>query len=131
MRTGSIDNLIGPPVGILGEGQLTGALRKCPSAVVLLDEFEKAHPRAIPDVFLGAFDKRATLSDTKSGLCADRTPCTRDDECGSADFCDRTVPTKDATFILTSNLGQAHATLFCSWLRWIVWPSFRKLSQTI
>ena len=41
----SIDNLIGPPVGILGEGQLTGALRKCPSAVVLLDEFEKAHPR--------------------------------------------------------------------------------------
>ena len=67
-------------------------------------------------MFLGAFDKRATLSDTKSGLCADRTPCTRDDECGSADFCDRTVPTKDATFILTSNLGQAHATL-CSWLR--------------
>ena len=45
LRTGSIDNLIGPPVGILGEGQLTGALRKCPSAVVLLDEFEKAHPR--------------------------------------------------------------------------------------
>ena len=38
----------------MGEGQLTGALRKCPSATVLLDEFEKAHARAIPDVFLGA-----------------------------------------------------------------------------
>ena len=41
---GSINNLIGPPVGIMGEGQLTGALKACPSAVVLLDEFEKAHP---------------------------------------------------------------------------------------
>ena len=28
---------------------------------MLLDEFEKAHPKAIPDVFLGAFDSRATL----------------------------------------------------------------------
>ena len=45
----SIDNLIGPPVGIQGEGQLTGALKRCPSAVVLLDEFEKAHPKG--DVF--------------------------------------------------------------------------------
>eukprot|EP01047_Picozoa_sp_COSAG01_P020075 COSAG01_NODE_1134_length_11558_cov_8.381360_19_plen_47_part_00 len=34
----STDNLVGPPVGIQGEGQLTGALLKCPSAVVLLDE---------------------------------------------------------------------------------------------
>ena len=68
---------------------------------------DTGNPGCVP----GAFDKRATLSDTKSGLCADRTPCTRDDECGSADFCDRTVPTKDATFILTSNLGQAQCLL--------------------
>ena len=39
---------------------------------------------AIPDVFLGAFDSRATLVDTKSG---------------------QTVPTHDAIFILTSNYG--------------------------
>ena len=38
--------------GIDGEGQLTGALKKCRNGVVLLDEFEKAHPKAIPDVFL-------------------------------------------------------------------------------
>eukprot|EP01052_Picozoa_sp_SAG31_P030117 SAG31_NODE_3061_length_4730_cov_16.996330_1_plen_580_part_00 len=80
----SIDTLIGPPVGVVGEGQLTGALRKCPSAVVLLDEFEKAHPRAIPDVFLGAFDAGAKLVDTKTGIA---------------------VPTNKATFILTSNFG--------------------------
>ena len=40
--------------------------------------------QAIPDVFLGAFDSRATLVDTKSG---------------------QTVPTQDAIFILTSNYG--------------------------
>ena len=42
------------------------------------------HDTAIPDVFLGAFDSRATLVDTKSG---------------------QTVPTHDAIFILTSNYG--------------------------
>jgi ATP-dependent Clp protease ATP-binding subunit ClpB len=81
---GSIATLIGPPVGVVGEGQLTGALMRCPTAVIILDEFEKAHPKAIPDVFLGAFDARAQLVDTKSG---------------------QTVPTNRATFILTSNFG--------------------------
>jgi energy-coupling factor transporter ATP-binding protein EcfA2 len=111
----SISNLIGPPVGIMGEGQLTGALRKCPTATVLLDEFEKAHPRAIPDVFLGAFDKNARLTDTKNGRCSnDATKdCTSDEDCKggvvpgiSVDgYCDRVVRTDEATFILTSNLG--------------------------
>lgn len=111
----SISNLIGPPVGIMGEGQLTGALRKCPSATVLLDEFEKAHPRAIPDVFLGAFDKNARLTDTKNGRCSNDATrdCTSDDECkggvvpgiSAEGYCDRVVRTDEATFILTSNLG--------------------------
>lgn len=48
----SAANLVGPPVGIEGTGQLTGALLEEPSAVVLLDEFEKAHPEAISDVLL-------------------------------------------------------------------------------
>ena len=34
-------------MGIEGTGQLTGALLENPDAVVLLDEFEKAHPEVI------------------------------------------------------------------------------------
>jgi ATP-dependent Clp protease ATP-binding subunit ClpA len=61
----SAANLVGPPVGIEGTGQLTGALLEEPSAVVLLDEFEKAHPEAIPDVLLSALDGSGGFKDTK------------------------------------------------------------------
>jgi ATP-dependent Clp protease ATP-binding subunit ClpA len=46
--------------------------------------FEKAHPSAIPNIFLGAFDSNAQLVDTKTNTV---------------------VPTSDAIFILTSNYG--------------------------
>ena len=80
----STANLVGPPVGIEGTGQLTGALLQEPTAVVLLDEFEKAHPEAISDVLLSALDGSGGLKDTKLN---------------------QYVPTNDATFILNTNVG--------------------------
>ncbi len=70
---------------ILGEGADTNALvnriRKQPFSVVLLDEFEKAHPR-VWDLFLQVFDD-ARLTDAQGNL---------------ADF-------RHSIIILTSNLG--------------------------
>ena len=80
----SAANLVGPPVGIEGMGQLTGALLRHPDAVVLLDEFEKAHAEAIPDVLLSAFDASGALKDTKL---------------------DQYVPTNRATFLINTNMG--------------------------
>jgi hypothetical protein len=80
----STATLVGPPVGIEGLGQLTGALLQEPAAVVLLDEFEKAHPEAISDVLLAAFDGSGGLKDTKLNVH---------------------VPTNDATFIINTNIG--------------------------
>ena len=80
----SADNLVGPPVGIEGTGQLTGALLENPDAVVLLDEFEKAHPEAIPDVLLSAFDGSGGFKDTKLN---------------------RYVDTTKALFIINTNMG--------------------------
>ena len=43
----SVSKFIGSPPGYVGHyegGQLTNALQKCPNAVVLLDEVDKAHP---------------------------------------------------------------------------------------
>jgi len=51
--------LIGPPPGIVGcdrGGQLTNAIRAQPYTIVLLDEFEKAHPD-IRNLFLQVFDE--------------------------------------------------------------------------
>ena len=80
----STATLVGPPIGIEGTGQLTGALLEQPSAVVLLDEFEKAHPEAISDVLLSALDGSGGLKDTKLN---------------------QYVPTNDATFIINTNVG--------------------------
>lgn len=80
----SAANLVGPPVGIEGTGQLTGALLEAPDAVVLLDEFEKAHPEAISDVLLSAFEDSGGFKDTKL---------------------DKYVPTNRATFIINTNIG--------------------------
>ena len=80
----STANLVGPPVGIEGTGQLTGALLKHPDAVILLDEFEKAHPEAISDLLLSALDGSGGLKDTKLN---------------------EYVPTNDATFIINTNVG--------------------------
>ncbi|MGI9254235.1 MAG: AAA family ATPase, partial [Thermomicrobiales bacterium] len=54
----SVSRLIGSPPGYVGYGdggQLTKWLQRQPASVVLLDEFEKAHPRVL-DLFLQVFD---------------------------------------------------------------------------
>lgn len=54
----TVSRLIGSPAGYVGYGdepQLTRGLRRCPTGVLLLDEFEKAHP-AVHRLFLEAFD---------------------------------------------------------------------------
>ncbi|MBA2320242.1 MAG: AAA family ATPase [Deltaproteobacteria bacterium] len=80
--TGS--RLIGAPPGYAGhgeEGQLTGPLRKRPYAVVLLDEFEKAHPD-VQAMFLSLFDE-GRITDSEG----------------------RKIQAKDAFFIVTTNAG--------------------------
>jgi ATP-dependent Clp protease ATP-binding subunit ClpC len=79
----SVSKLVGSPPGYVGyeeEGQLTGALRRRPYSVVLMDEIEKAHPE-IFDIFLQVFDD-GRLTDAKG----------------------RTADAKNAIFIMTSNV---------------------------
>ena len=57
MEEQGVARLIGSPSGPAGhedEGQLTGAIRAKPQALLLLDKVEKAHPRVL-DVFLQLF----------------------------------------------------------------------------
>ncbi len=80
--TGS--RLLGAPPGYQGhgeEGQLTGPLRRRPYAVVLLDEFEKAHTD-VQAMFLSLFDE---------GIVTDAEG--------------RKVHAREAFFILTTNAG--------------------------
>ena len=84
MEKHQVSRLIGAPPGYVGheeEGQLTGKLRLKPYSVVLLDEIEKAHGE-VQNLFLQVFDA-GRLTDSKG----------------------RTVDTRDALFIMTSNLG--------------------------
>ena len=85
----TMSRLIGAPPGYAGHGeagQLTERLRRRPYAVVLLDEFEKAHPE-VQTLFLSLFDE-GRLTDSEG----------------------RTVDARQAIFILTSNAGTDHAT---------------------
>lgn len=66
-------------------GALTNALREHPDAVIVLDEFEKAHPSFAEACFLNAFGAHGFFSDS----CADNAR----------------VLTGAATFVLTSNFG--------------------------
>jgi ATP-dependent Clp protease ATP-binding subunit ClpB len=55
----SVARFIGSPPGYVGHedgGQLTSKLRKCPNAVVLFDEVDKAHPEVLT-VLLQLFDE--------------------------------------------------------------------------
>lgn len=73
MEERSISQLIGSPPGSVGhdeEGQLTGAIRSKPHALLLLDEVEKAHPRVL-DVFLQLLDE-GRLTDAKGRLADGR-----------------------------------------------------------
>ena len=83
MEKHSVSKLVGSPPGYIGydeEGQLTGALRRKPYSVVLLDEIEKAHPEVF-DIFLQVFDA-GRLTDAKG----------------------RTADVKNTIFIMTSNI---------------------------
>jgi ATP-dependent Clp protease ATP-binding subunit ClpC len=76
--------LLGAPPGYSGhgeEGQLSGPLRKRPYSVVLLDEFEKAHPD-VQAVFLSLLDE-GQITDSEG----------------------RPVNAQEAFFILTTNAG--------------------------
>jgi ATP-dependent Clp protease ATP-binding subunit ClpC len=80
--TGS--RLIGAPPGYSGhgeEGQLTGPIRRQPYSVVLLDEFEKAHPD-VQAMFLSLFDE-GVLTDSEG----------------------RRVNAREAYFVITTNAG--------------------------
>ena len=80
----NISRLIGAPPGYVGhdeQGQLTRSLRTRPHSLVLLDEFEKAHPQVF-DVFLQVFG---------SGRLTD----------GRGDV----VDCRQAMFVMTSNVG--------------------------
>ncbi len=79
----TVSRLIGAPPGYIGydkEGQLTGALRKKPFSVVLLDEIEKAHSDVL-NLLLQVFD---------DGRLTDATG--------------RTVNASNSLFIMTSNI---------------------------
>ena len=87
MEKFSVSRLIGAPPGYVGYdegGQLTEAVRRRPYSVVLLDEFEKAHPDVF-NILLQVLDE-GRLTDSKA----------------------RTVDFKNTIIIMTSNLGTEH-----------------------
>lgn len=80
----TVTRLVGAPPGYVGhdrEGQLTGPLRRRPFRVVLLDEFEKAHPD-VQQLFLSLFDE-GHITDAEGDK----------------------VHARDAVFVLTTNAG--------------------------
>lgn len=84
----SVSRLIGAPPGYSGhgeEGLLTGPLRRRPYAVVVVDEFEKAHAD-VQALFLSLFEE-GTITDSEG----------------------RKVHGKEAFFLLTTSAGN-HAT---------------------
>ncbi|XP_074873246.1 mitochondrial disaggregase [Carettochelys insculpta] len=79
-----VAKFIGSPPGYVGHeegGQLTKKLKKCPNAVVLFDEVDKAHPDVLT-IMLQLFDE-GRLTDGKG----------------------KTIDCKDAIFIMTSNVA--------------------------
>lgn len=84
MEAHAVAKLIGAPPGYVGYeegGQLTNAVLKRPKCVLLIDEFEKAHPKTF-DVFLQMLDD-GRLTDTQG----------------------RTANFSEAIIIFTTNIG--------------------------
>jgi ATP-dependent Clp protease ATP-binding subunit ClpB len=82
----SVSRLVGAPPGYVGYeegGQLTEAVRRKPYSIVLLDEFEKAHPDVF-NILLQVLDE-GRLTDNKG----------------------RVVNFKNTIIIMTSNLGSS------------------------
>ena len=87
MEKHSVSRMIGAPPGYIGfdkGGQLTDIVRRKPFSIILLDEIEKAHP----DVF------NSLLQIMEDGILTD----------GQG----RTVDFKNATIIMTSNVGSEY-----------------------
>src|SRR4029079_7637275 len=85
----TVSRLVGAPPGYVGydeAGQLTEAVRRRPSAVVLFDEIEKANPEVL-NVMLQLLDD-GRLTDGKG----------------------RTVDFRNTVVIMTSNLGSQYLT---------------------
>jgi ATP-dependent Clp protease ATP-binding subunit ClpC len=85
-----VTRLTGAPPGLVGYdegGVLTEWVKKNPRSVILLDEFEKAHPKVF-DIFLQIFDA-GRLTDGKGA---------------TADF-------SNVNILMTSNLGSEHFSL--------------------
>lgn len=84
MESHSVSKLIGSPPGYVGyekSGKLTEQIRRRPYSVILLDEFEKAHPE-VQHIFLQVFDD-GRLTDAQG----------------------KTVDFSHTIIIMTSNLG--------------------------
>ncbi|UJR30524.1 hypothetical protein I4U23_018053 [Adineta vaga] len=88
-----VSKLIGAPPGYEKGGQLTDALQKCPTAVVLFDEVDKAHPDVLT-VMLQLFDE-GRLTDGKG----------------------KTIDGKQAIFVMTSNLASEEIANYAQDLR--------------
>lgn len=87
MEKHAVARLIGAPPGYVGYeegGQLTEAVRRRPYAVLLFDEFEKAHPE-VQNIFLQILDD-GRLTDGQG----------------------RVVDFSNAVIIMTSNIGSRH-----------------------
>jgi ATP-dependent Clp protease ATP-binding subunit ClpB len=87
MERHTVSRLIGAPPGYIGYdegGQLTEAVRRHPYCVVLLDEFEKAHPD-VSNILLQILDD-GRLTDAQG----------------------RTVDFKNTVIIMTSNVGSEY-----------------------
>lgn len=71
----AVSRLIGAPPGYVGYdegGQLTEAVRRKPYSVILLDEFEKAHPDVF-NILLQVLDD-GRLTDNKGRVVNFKTP---------------------------------------------------------
>jgi ATP-dependent Clp protease ATP-binding subunit ClpA len=71
MEKHSVSRLIGAPPGFIGhdqEPQLSGALRRQPYSVVLIDEVEKAHPEVL-NLSLQLFDE-GRLTDSRGRMAS-------------------------------------------------------------
>ncbi len=87
MEKHSVSRLIGTPAGYIGHdegGQLTEAVRRRPSAAILFDEIEKAHPD-VANILLQVLDD-GHLTDSQGHI---------------VDF-------KNTVIIMTSNIGSAY-----------------------
>ncbi|CAF2126182.1 unnamed protein product [Rotaria magnacalcarata] len=88
-----VSKLIGAPPGYEKGGQLTDALKKCPTAVVLFDEVDKAHPDVLT-VMLQLFDE-GRLTDGKG----------------------KTIDGRQAIYVMTSNLASEEIANYAQDLR--------------